>query len=142
MPAKQRVLFLCTGNSARSQMAEAILRQIAGDEYIAYSAGTQPRGVHPRTIEVMDEIDVDIRQQKSKNIDLFVDQQFDFVITLCDRAKERCPAFPGAALIHWGFDDPTETRGDRDIELRQFRKVRDEITRRIRLWTLAMKPHR
>ena len=142
MPGKQRVLFLCTGNSARSQMAEAILRQIAGDEYIAYSAGTQPRGVHPRTIEVMDEIDVDIRQQKSKNIDLFVDQQFDFVITLCDRAKERCPAFPGAALIHWGFDDPTETSGDPDIELRQFRKVRDEITRRIRLWTLAMKPHR
>ena len=142
MPGKQRVLFLCTGNSALSQMAEATLRQIAGDEYIAYSAGTQPRGVHPRTIEVMDEIDVDIRQQKSKNIDLFVDQQFDFVITLCDRAKERCPAFPGAALIHWGFDDPTETRGDRDIELRQFRKVRDEITRRIRLWTLAMKPHR
>ena len=142
MPGKQHVLFLCTGNSARSQMAEAILRQIAGDEYIAYSAGTQPRGVHPRTIEVMDEIDVDIRQQKSKNIDLFVDQQFDFVITLCDRAKERCPAFPGAALIHWGFDDPTETCGDRDIELRQFRKVRDEITRRIRLWTLAMKPHR
>ena len=142
MPGKQRVLFLCTGNSALSQMAEATLRQIAGDEYIAYSAGTQPRGVHPRTIEVMDEIDVDIRQQKSKNIDLFVDQQFDFVITLCDRAKERCPAFPGAALIHCGFDDPTETRGDRDIELRQFRKVRDEITRRIRLWTLAMKPHR
>jgi arsenate reductase len=122
-------------------MAEAILRQIAGDEYIAYSAGTQPRGVHPRTIEVMDEIDVDIRQQKSKNIGLFVDQQFDYVITLCDRAKERCPAFPGAAPIHWGFDDPTETSGDRDIELRQFRKVRDEITRRIRLWTLAMKPH-
>jgi arsenate reductase len=110
-------------------MAEAILRQIAGDEYIAYSAGTQPRGVDPRTIEVMDEIDNDIRQQKSKNIDLFLDHQFDYVITLCDRAKERCPAFPGAALIHWGFDDPTETRGDRDIELRQFRKVRDEITR-------------
>jgi arsenate reductase len=142
MPGKQRVLFLCTGNSARSQMAEAILRQIAGDDYIAYSAGTQPRGVDPRTIEVMDEIDFDIKQQKSKDIALFLDQQFDYVITLCDRAKETCPTFPGAAPIHWSFDDPAGTQGDRDIQLRQFRKVRDEITRRIRLWTLATKPHR
>lgn len=142
MPGKQRVLFLCTGNSARSQIAEAVLRQIAGDDYISYSAGTQPRGVDPRTIEVMDEINIDIRQQRSKDVVLFVDQQFDYVITLCDRAKETCPAFPGAAPIHWSFDDPAETLGDRDIQLRQFRKVRDEITRRIRLWTLATKPHR
>jgi arsenate reductase len=142
MPGKQRVLFLCTGNSARSQIAEALLRQIAGDDYIAYSAGTHPRGVDPRTIEVMDEINIDIRQQRSKDTVLFVDQQFDYVITLCDRAKETCPAFLGAAPIHWSFDDPVETLGDRDIQLRQFRRVRDEITRRIRLWTLATKPHR
>jgi arsenate reductase len=122
-------------------MAEAILRKIAGDDYIAYSAGTHPRGVDTRTIEVMDEIDLDIRQQRSKDIALFVDQQFDYVITLCDRAKETCPAFPGATPIHWSFDDPAETQGDRHIQLRQFRKVRDEITRRIRLWTLAAKPH-
>jgi protein-tyrosine-phosphatase len=99
MPGKQRVLFLCTGNSARSQMAEALLRQIAGDDYIAYSAGTHPRGIDTRTIEVMDEIDLDIRQQKSKDIALFVDQQFDYVITLCGRAKETCPAFPGVLKL-------------------------------------------
>ena len=139
MPDKQRVLFLCTGNSARSQMAEGILRQVAGDHYIVYSAGTHPKGVHPRTIEVMNEIDVDVSRQTSKDIDQFVRQEFDYVITLCDQAKEQCPAFPGAVPIHWSFDDPAEVVGDRDSQLRQFRKVRDEIARRIRLWILATK---
>ena len=142
MRDKQRVLFLCTGNSARSQMAEGILRQLAGDEYAVYSAGTHPKGIDPRTIAVMDEIDVDIRRQTSKGIDRFLSQQFDYVITLCDRAKERCPTFAGAAPIHWGFDDPAEASGERDMQLRQFRKVRDEISRRIRLWILATKTHR
>jgi len=142
MRDKQRVLFLCTGNSARSQMAEGILRQVAGDQYLVYSAGTHPKGIDARAIHVMDEIDVDIRQQASKDIDQFINQQFDYVITLCDRAKERCPRFPGAAPIHWSFDDPTEVVGDRDTQLRQFRKVRDEITRRVRLWILATKSHR
>ena len=142
MPDKQRVLFLCTGNAARSQMAESILRQLAGDHYIVYSAGANPKGVDPRSIAVMNEIGCDISQQTSKGLDQFVDQHFDYVITLCDQAKERCPAFPGAAPIHWAFDDPAEAKGDRDTQLRQFRKVRDEITRRVRLWILAMKKHR
>ncbi len=142
MRDKQRVLFLCSGNSARSQMAEGILRQAAGDEYEVCSAGTHPKGVDPRTVQVMDEIEVDIRQQWSKDIEQFVDQPFDYVITLCDRARERCPTFAGAAPIHWGFDDPAEASGDPDMQLRQFRKVRDEISRRIRLWILAMKTHR
>lgn len=141
MPDKQRVLFLCTGNSVRSQMAEGILRKIADDEYVVFSAGSHPRGIDPRTIEVMDEIDVDVRRHKSKDVDQFIGQDFDYVITLCDRAKERCPAFLGATPIHWSFDDPAAVSGDRDTQLRQFRKVRDEITRRIRLWTLATRTH-
>jgi arsenate reductase len=123
-------------------MAEALLRQIAGDQYAVLSAGTHPRGIHPMAIEVMDEINVDIRKQMSKEIDQFAGQQFDYVITLCDRAKERCPAFLGATPIHWSFDDPAEAVGDRDTKLRRFRKVRDEITARIRLWILATKSHR
>ena len=118
-------------------MAEGILRLLAGDRYSVYSAGTQPRGVDPRTIEVMNEIGVGLSGQVSKHLDEFVGQHFDYVITVCDRAKERCPPFPGAAPIHWGFDDPVEAPGDVQEQLRQFRKVRDEITRRIRLWLLA-----
>lgn len=137
MQDKERVLFICTGNSARSQMAEGILRQLAGDDYSVCSGGTQPKGIDPRTIAVMREIEVDLSQQRSKHIDEFAGQQFDYVITLCDRAKEHCPPFPGTAPIHWGFDDPAETVGDRETQLRQFRKVRDEITRRIRLFLLA-----
>jgi arsenate reductase len=92
--------------------------QVAGDHYIAYSAGTNPKGVDPRIIAVMNEIGCDISQQTSKGLDQFVDQQFDYVITLCDQAKERCPTFSGAAAIHWSFDDPAAAEGDRDAQLR------------------------
>lgn len=132
MKNKKRVLFLCTGNSARSQMAEGILRQLAGSDYEVHSAGTHPKGVHPRTIEVMSEIGIDMAAHTSKNLDQFLEQSFDYVITVCDRAKQQCPIFPGATPIHWGFDDPADAPADRQLEM--FRRVRDEINRRIRLF--------
>jgi len=136
---KKRVLFLCTGNSARSQMAEALLRSIAGDKYEVFSAGTQPKGVHPLTIEAMQGIRIDIREQTSKNVTSFLGEQFDYVITVCDRAKQSCPVFPGSVPIHWGFDDPADARGSRENQLRTFERVRDEILGRLRLFVLANK---
>jgi len=136
---KKRVLFLCTGNSARSQMAEGILRKFAGDRYEVFSAGTQPKGIHPLSIEAMREIDVDISSQTSKDVSVFHGQQFDYVITVCDRAKQACPVFPGSGPIHWGFDDPAEARGDPETQFRTFQRVRDEIASRLRLFVLANK---
>lgn len=135
MESKKKVLFLCTGNSARSQMAEGILRHLAGDWYDVFSAGTHPKGVHPRTTEVMNELGIDISRQSSKDVQQFANQTFDCVITVCDRAKQQCPVFPGAEPIHWGFDDPAEAKADRQLEV--FRQVRDEIHRRIRLFLLT-----
>jgi arsenate reductase (thioredoxin) len=132
---KKRVLFLCTGNSARSQMAEALLRHIAGDKYDIVSAGTRPKGVHPTTIEVMKEVKIDIRGHTSKDVQQFLDQKFDYVITVCDRAKQQCPVFPGAEPIHWGFDDPAEVPVERQIK--NFRRVREEIMQRLRLFVLS-----
>jgi arsenate reductase (thioredoxin) len=127
---KQRILFLCTGNSARSQMAEALLRLIAGDHFEAESAGTHPAGLNPMTIESMQETGVDVRHYRSKNLDEFVGQPFDYVITVCDRAKESCPVFPGASnLRHWSFDDPAQAPLDSRREV--FRLVRDEIANRL-----------
>ena len=135
MPAKKRVLFLCTGNSARSQMAEGLLRQMAGDRFEVSSAGTYPKGMHPRSVEVMNEIGIDISKQTSKDVLIFVKDKFDYVITVCDRAKQQCPVFPGAEPIHWGFDDPAEAPPTRQLEV--FRNVRDEIRRRLNLFLLA-----
>jgi len=135
MKNKKRVLFLCTGNSARSQMAEGLLRQLAGNDYDVVSAGTSPKGVHPRTAEVMKESGIDVSTHTSKDVAQFSDWQFDYVITVCDRAKEHCPIFPGAAPIHWGFDDPAEAESTQ--QLATFRRVRDEIRQRIRLFLLA-----
>lgn len=139
MKTKKRVLFLCTGNSARSQMAEGILRSLAGDDYEVYSAGTHPKGVHPQTVATMQEIGIDITGHTSKNLDGFLGEKFDYVITVCDRAKQQCPVFPGAAPIHWGFEDPVDAPVDRLPET--FRRVRDEINRRIRLFLLANPVH-
>ena len=136
---KKRVLFLCTGNSARSQMAEGILRKIGGDRYEVFSAGTHPKGVHPLSIQVMHEIDVDITNQMSKDVSVFQGQQFDYVITVCDRAKQACPVFPSSTPIHWGFDDPAEARGEHATQIKTFRRVRDEIASRLRLFVLANK---
>lgn len=132
--ARRRVLFISIGNSARSQMAEAILRSLAGDRYEVFSAGTEPKGLHPRTVDVMKEIGVETRGQESKHLNLFSGQLFDHVITVCERAKQNYPVFPGAEPIHWGFDDPVESNGD---ELTAFRRVRDEILQRIRLFLSA-----
>ena len=135
MADKKRVLFLCTGNSARSQMDEGLLRNLAGNKFDVVSAGTNPKGLHPRSVEVMKEIGIDVSRQASKDLKQFLNQKFDYVITVCDRAKQQCPIFPGAEPIHWGFDDPAEAPLDK--ELQTFRRVRDEILQRPRLFLLA-----
>lgn len=130
---KRRVLFLCTGNSARSQMAEALLRLIAGDHYEAHSAGTHPVGLNPMTVEVMRELGVDIQHSRSKNVTEFLGESFDEVITVCDRAKDSCPVFHGAPnLQHWSFEDPAAAPSEARLEV--FRRVRDEIAEQVRRW--------
>lgn len=125
---KRKVLFICTHNSARSQMAEGLLRALYGDYYEAYSAGTQATRVNPYAIKVMAEIGIDISHQRSKSIEEFRSHKFDYVVTVCDHAKETCPFFPGANFyIHKGFKDPSEAVGDEESILKEFRKVRDEI---------------
>jgi len=133
---KKRVLFLCTGNSARSQMAEGILRHIAGDKFAVFSAGTSPKGVHPMTVEVMRDIDIDISGQRSKSVEEFENEKFDYVITVCDRAKQACPVFPGSIPMHWGFDDPAEEANPTE-QRAIFMKVRNEIAQRLRLFVSA-----
>jgi arsenate reductase len=118
-------------------MAEGLLRSLAGNRYEVFSAGTHPKGLHPLTVDVMKEIEIDISQQESKDVERFLNQRFDFVITVCDRARQHCPVFPGAEPIHWGFDDPAEAPPEK--QLRTFRRVRDEILYRLRLFILADK---
>jgi arsenate reductase len=133
-----RVLFVCTHNSARSQMAEGLLRHLASDTFEAFSAGTQVSSVRPEAISVMAELGIDISAQQSKSVDQFVGQQFSWVITVCDRARESCPYFPGAEqTAHWGFDDPAEAQGTDAERLHVFRRVRDEIRDRLRMFILA-----
>ena len=125
---KARVLFLCTGNSARSQIAEGLLRHLAGDRFDVFSAGTRPVGVNPNAVQVMAEIGIDISGHCSKSVDQFAGQQFDYVITVCDNAREQCPIFPGARRqVHQSFIDPAAAPEDQ--QLGQFREVRDEIAR-------------
>ncbi len=127
---KKRVLFLCTGNSARSQMAEVLLRLIAGDHFEAASAGTHPVGVNPMTVEVMKELGVDMTYQRSKSVQEFAGRSFDYVITVCDRAKETCPIFPSAShMLHWAFEDPATAPVSERLAV--FRRVRDEIADRL-----------
>jgi arsenate reductase len=133
MENRKRVLFLCTGNSARSQMAEALLRHLAGDRYDVFSAVSAPNGLHPRTIDAMKEIGVDVSGQHSKHVSEFEGQQFDYVITVCDRARQTCPVFPGSKNIHWGFDDPVEA--PEEDQPSTFARVRDEILQRVRLFS-------
>ncbi|MEN3038701.1 MAG: arsenate reductase ArsC [Candidatus Kryptonium sp.] len=127
-----KVLFLCTGNSCRSQMAEGLLRHFGNDKFEVFSAGTNPSFVHPLAIEAMKEIGIDISNHRSKSVNEFIEQNFDYVITVCDRAKEACPNFPGQAKkIHWSFEDPAEARGTKEERMKVFRKVRDEIKEHI-----------
>ncbi len=125
---KKKVLFICTHNSARSQMAEALLRVLYGERYEAYSAGTQPSKINPYAIKVMAEIGIDISKHCSKSIEEFRNMKFDYVVTVCDHVKETCPFFPGGGkYFHKGFEDPSELKGE-DIEIMiGFRRIRNEI---------------
>ena len=128
MKSKIKILFLCTGNSCRSQMAEGWARHLKGDVIEAYSAGVWPAGVNPKTIKVMAEAGVDISGQTSKHVDELLDIDFDYVVTLCDNARQLCPVFPGKAkLIHKGFEDPIAITGSEEEKLQFYRKIRDEI---------------
>lgn len=133
MSGKKRVLILCTGNSARSQMAEGLLRHGGGaDKFAVESAGVISSFVRPQAIEAMKEIGIDITGHRSKSVEEFTGQEFDFVITVCDNAKESCPVFPGKTeRIHWSFDDPAEAEGSNEEKLEVFRRVRDEIRTRL-----------
>lgn len=127
---KPRILFLCTGNSARSQMAEGLLRLMAGDRFEAESAGTHPAGLNPMTVTAMEEIGAEMRHHRSKHVEEFVGQSFTYVITVCDRAKEACPVFPPAfKMLNWSFEDPAAVPPESRLEV--FRRVRDEIKERL-----------
>jgi arsenate reductase len=131
--AKQRVLILCTGNSARSQMAEGLLRHDAGDRFDVESAGTKPGYVRPEAIAAMREIGFDISSHRSKHVDEFQNQPFDYVLTVCDNARETCPIYPGQTnRIHHSFEDPAAIQGSEDERLAAFRKVRDQIREYLR----------
>ena len=129
---KTRVLFLCTHNSARSQMAEGLLRTISKGEYEAFSAGTEATHVRPLAIEAMQELGIDISGQRSKILTEYLNQPFDYVITVCDAANESCPVFPGAKQrLHWSFPDPSKATGTPEEQLAVYRRVRDAIASRI-----------
>jgi len=129
---KPRVLILCTGNSARSQMAEGLLRHEAGDRFEVFSAGTAPSRIRPEAIAVMAEIGLDISGHRSKSVSEFVGQNLDFVITVCDNAKETCPVFPGVIKrLHWSFEDPAAVEGSEEVRKASFRRIRDQIHGRI-----------
>jgi len=133
MRDKKRVLILCTGNSARSQMAEGLLRQEAGDRFEVFSAGTKPSLVRAEAIAVMQELGIDISGHRSKSVDEYRGQGFDYVLTVCDNAKESCPVFPGkAVMIHHNFEDPAAAEGSEEARLAAFRRVRDELSRYLR----------
>jgi arsenate reductase len=128
-----RVLFVCTGNSARSQIAEALLRDFGGAEFEVNSAGTQPGVVNPYTIRVLDEIGIDWSAARSKSVTEFIGRPFDYVITVCDRARQTCPVFPGNHnTLHWGLDDPAEVEGTDAQKLEAFRRTRTEVATRLR----------
>lgn len=138
--SKQRVLVLCTHNSARSQMAEGFVRSLAGDRFDVASAGTEATRVNPLAIEAMREVGIDLGGHTSKTLDRFLDDRWDYVITVCDSANERCPLFPQAGQrLHWSFEDPSGAPGTEEDRRRVFRRVRDEIADRIRQWLAESK---
>lgn len=128
MTTKGRLLVLCTGNSARSQMGEGLFRNAAGPGWEIFSAGTKPTQVRPEAITVMREIGIDISGHRSKSADQFAGQPFDYIVTVCDNARESCPVFPAAAQrIHWSFEDPAAVQGSEEDRLQAFRRIRDQI---------------
>lgn len=129
----KRILVLCTGNSARSQMGEGLFRQEGGGRYEVASAGTSPTRVRPEAIAVMSEIGIDISGHRSKSVDELTGQHFDYVVTVCDNARDNCPVFPGAAeRIHWSLEDPAAVQGTEPERLAAFRRIRDELHDRVR----------
>jgi arsenate reductase (thioredoxin) len=130
-----KVLVLCTANSARSQMAEGLLRSLAGDRVVVHSAGTRATAVNPFAVRAMADAGIDISDHFSKNLDRFLDQPFDYVITVCDHAAEQCPLFPGKAeRIHWGLKDPAAVEGDDTEKLQAFKQVRDQLREHLTNW--------
>jgi arsenate reductase (thioredoxin) len=132
---KERVLVLCTANSARSQMAEGLLRMLASDRFDVFSAGTKPSIVNPFAIQAMRQRGIDIRGHRSKHLNEFISQSFDYVITVCDNAAETCPVFPGRAIrLHWGFPDPAGLGSNDTERLEAFRQTRDAIESQFKNW--------
>src|SRR3954470_11054092 len=135
----EQILILCTGNSARSQMAEGLLRTLAGDRFAVFSAGSKHSIVNPHAITAMDERGIDIRSQRSKHLNEYLSQPFDYVITVCDNAAETCPLFPGAARrIHWSFPDPAAVTGSESELMESFRQVRDDIEAQLKTWLATL----
>lgn len=138
MNRPSRVLFVCTHNSARSQMAEGFLRFHGGDRFEVFSAGTEASAVRPEAIAVMAELGIDISHQESKTYERYLGERFEWVITVCDRARQTCPVFPGAAnSAHWDFEDPANVEGTNAERMEVFRRVRDEINERVKAFVLA-----
>ena len=130
---KKRVLVLCTGNSARSQMGEGLFRAEGGDGFEVFSAGTKPGSVRPEAIAVMKQIGIDISGHRSKSVDEFSGQSFDYVVTVCDNARDNCPVFPAATKrIHWSVEDPAAVEGSEAERLSAFRRIRDQINERVK----------
>ena len=132
MTAQIRVLFVCTGNSARSVMAEALLRHRGGDAFDVHSAGTEPKGINPLTLRTLAEVGVDASWARSKSVTEFLGQRFDYVVTVCDQARQSCPVFPGVhESLHWGYDDPAAAEGTVDERMIVFRRVFIQIGERV-----------
>ena len=135
---RQRVIFVCTHNSARSQMAEGLLRALGNDRFVAFSAGTEATSVRPEAIAVMDEIGIDISGHTSKSIEQFLGEEFSWLVTVCDEAKEACPTIPGVGQqAHWSIEDPSAVEGDEPTRLAAFRAARDIIRDRLHIFMLA-----
>jgi arsenate reductase len=138
-----RVLFVCTGNSARSLMAEALLRRHGGAEFEVHSAGTEPRGVNPLTLRVLAEAGIDASWARSKSVNEYLGQSFDFVITVCDQARQVCPVFPGVhESLHWGYEDPAEATGTEEERLAVFRRVFVQLGERVQQFAILAERHR
>ena len=134
-PRPIRVLFVCTGNSARSQLAEAVIGKLGGARYVAASAGTRPRPVHPLTVQVLAEMGIDWRSAQAKSLEQVAGRRFDYVVTVCDRAQRACQTFPGEPRsLHWGLSDPARVRGSKDERVQAFRRALAEITTRLEVF--------
>jgi arsenate reductase len=141
MTQSKRVLILCTGNSCRSQMAERIWENVGAGTWQCDSAGSKPSGyVHPLALVALQEIELSVEGLSSKSIDEFADQEFDLVVTVCDNAKGSCPTLPGRQALHWPFDDPADAEGTDDEKLAVFRRVRDEISAKIKAYLASSQP--